>query len=308
LQKEAISFFIVDKKESVAYPEHAILADVRSLEKLREMVSGTDVIINLAAEHRDDVKPKSLYDEVNVGGAKNVCQVAREKEINTIVFTSSVAVYGFAPVGTDESGDLRPFNDYGRTKMEAELVYRNWQVEEPQRRKLVIVRPTVVFGERNRGNVYNLLKQMTSGRFVMIGKGENIKSLAYVENVAAFLKHSVTFPPGVHVCNYVDKPDFDMNRLVATVYQILGLRKPRLRIPFALGMVLAKAFDFASLLTEKSFAISSIRVKKFCSNSAFDTSVSATGFVPPVPILEGLKRTVSYEFLEHHVESLFYTE
>ena len=37
------------------------------------MLDGSDVVINLAAEHCDDVTPKSLYDDVNVTGAENVC-------------------------------------------------------------------------------------------------------------------------------------------------------------------------------------------------------------------------------------------
>ncbi len=163
----------------------------------RTLKSG-DVIISLAAEHRDDVTPKSLYYDVNVTGAENVCKVAEEKRINKIIFTSSVAVYGFALIGTDETGALNPFNEYGRTKMLAEEVYKKWQEKEHDKRTLVIIRPTVVFGEGNRGNVYNLLKQIASGRFVMVGNGKNVKSLAYVENVAAFIEYSLKF----HIAQY----------------------------------------------------------------------------------------------------------
>jgi nucleoside-diphosphate-sugar epimerase len=88
-----------------------------------------------------------------------------------IVFTSSVAVYGFAAPDTDEQGPLIPFNDYGRTKREAEEIYRDWLAGGKQR-MLTIVRPTVVFGPRNRGNVYNLLRQMASGRFAMGFRGK----------------------------------------------------------------------------------------------------------------------------------------
>jgi len=59
---------------------------------------------------------KKISQQFNVGGARNLCTVAHEKNIRTIVFTSTVAVYGFAPIGTDESGKIAPFNDYGRTK------------------------------------------------------------------------------------------------------------------------------------------------------------------------------------------------
>ena len=75
-----------------------------------------DTIINLAAVHRDDIKPITKYDEVNVEGAKNVCEMAKKYGIKKIIFTSSVAIYGFAPPNTNESGEANYFNDYGRTK------------------------------------------------------------------------------------------------------------------------------------------------------------------------------------------------
>ena len=120
-------------------------------------------------------------------GAQILCRVCEEKGINKIVFTSSVAVYGFAPSGTGEDGRINPFNEYGRTKALAEDVYRDWRRRDPDNRSLIIVRPTVVFGEGNRGNVYNLLNQINSGTFAMIGSGNNKKSMAYVDNLSAFL-------------------------------------------------------------------------------------------------------------------------
>ena len=283
---------------------------MRSVEALRLALDKDAVIVNLAAEHRDDVRPLSLYDEVNVQGARNICTVAREKSINTIVFTSSVAVYGFAPIGTDESGTIAPFNDYGRTKFEAEQVFKAWQSEEPSNRTLVIVRPTVVFGEQNRGNVYNLLRQIASGRFVMVGDGQNRKSMAYVENVAAFLEYALTFKPGIHVYNYIDKPDFDMNTLVCTVNQMLGKSEGiSFRLPHAVGFMIGKAFDLAATVTGKRFAISAIRVKKFCANSVYNTALEKLGFVPPWPLTKALERTVRHEFLESHEhEKVFFTE
>ena len=216
-------FYIIDKKQSLTFPDKTFLCDVRDSEGLKEAIKG-DIIINLAAEHRDDVRPKSLYWEVNVKGAENVCRVAEEKGIDKIVFTSSVAVYGFTYKETFEDGKLHPFNDYGVTKLEAEKVYIKWQKKDPLKRTLVIIRPTVVFGEGNRGNVYNLLNQIANGTFIMIGNGKNLKSMAYVENVAAFIEYSLSFGPGVHIYNYVDKPDFDMNTLVKTIYSELNKR------------------------------------------------------------------------------------
>jgi len=264
----------------------------------------------LAAEHRDDVSPVSLYQDVNVTGAVNVCNAARKKNVNTIVFTSSVAVYGFAHIGTSELGKIAPFNEYGRTKYEAEQVYKAWQAESPTERTLVIVRPTVVFGEGNRGNVFNLLKQIASGKFVMVGAGQNRKSMAYVENVAAFLEHALTFTPGLHMYNYIDKPDFTMNALVSNVNQLLGMSsRIKIRLPYLLGLMIGNGFDLVAKITGRKFPISAIRVKKFCANSVYESSIAETDFVPPVPLMEAIKRTVMYEFIEDHSsEPLFFSE
>ena len=221
-----------------------------------------------------------------------------------------MAVYGFAPIGTDESGAINPYNDYGRTKHEAELVFKGWQAEDPDVRSLVIIRPTVVFGEKNRGNVYNLLRQIASRKFVMVGHGENRKSMAYVENIAAFVEFSLKFKPGVHVYNFIDKPDFTMNNLVLTVNRILGRpEKIWLRLPYVLGYLAGKGFDFIAAITGKPFTISSIRVKKFCANSVYNTSIDKTGFVPLVSMEQALAQTIRYEFIESHdSEDVFYTE
>jgi nucleoside-diphosphate-sugar epimerase len=305
-----VSVKIIDKSPSKLFSEFAVQGDVRSLDQLRQTISEQSVIVNLAAEHRDDVRPLSLYNDVNVGGARNICAIASEKNVRTIIFTSSVAVYGFAPVETDEMGEISPFNDYGHTKYEAERVFKAWQAEAPVERTLVIIRPTVVFGEQNRGNVYNLLRQIASGKFVMVGHGENRKSLAYVENVAAFIEYSMSFKPGVHIYNYIDKPDFTMNILVINVNRILGRsEKIRFRLPYSLGFFIGKVFDVIAALTCKQFAISSIRIKKFCANSVYSTAIDQTGFVPPVPLEKALSQTVRHEFIEKHDhEPLYFSE
>ena len=278
--------------------DKSIYLDVEDIDSL-DKLAGVRTIINLAAVHRDDARPLSRYDDVNVQGAVNVCEAASKHGINKIIFTSSVAIYGFAPADTDESGEPNYFNDYGRTKYLAEQVYKAWQLEDPESRSLVIVRPTVIFGEGNRGNVYNLLKQIASGRFAMFGDGKNWKSMAYVENVAAFLEYSLSFNPGLHIYNYIDKPDFDMNSLVSEARKTLfGKNNVGLRLPAFLGMTIGYLADAVAKVTGKTLPVSSIRVKKFMGTTQFSSSVSESGFVPPVSLDEGLARTLRYEFME----------
>ena len=278
--------------------DNIIYLDVED-EKSLEQLDGFESIVNLAAIHRDDVRPLTRYNDVNVQGAINVCEAAKKYNIVKIVFTSSVAIYGFAPADTDESGPPNYFNDYGRTKLLAERVYKEWQAEDPDKRTLVIIRPTVVFGEGNRGNVYNLLRQIASRRFVMFGDGKNKKSMAYVENVAAFLEYSLSFKPGLHIYNYIDKPDLDMNTLISGARKTLfGKNNVGLRLPAFLGMAIGYFADIVAKVTGKTLPVSSIRVKKFMGTTQFASSVSETGFVPPVSLEEGLARTLRYEFLE----------
>lgn len=312
LTKSNYSFSIIDKdiKKIVGNSHNIFECNINEPEKLIHLIDENSVIINLAAEHRDDVEPKSLYYQTNVNGAHHICQLARKRNVNKIIFTSSVAVYGFAPIGTDELGKIAPFNDYGITKWEAEKVYIDWQAEDPLIRSIVIVRPTVVFGEQNRGNVFNLLRQIASGRFVMVGDGKNRKSMAYVENVVAFLEYALDFKPGVHIYNYIDKPDFTMNALIAHVNSILGRSaKIKFRLPFFIGLLIGCGFDLIAKLSGKKFPISAIRVKKFCANSVYESAIDSTGFIPPVPLLEAIEKTVRYEFIEDHpTDKVYYSE
>jgi len=293
------SIFDIDQSKLLENMMYLDVEDPESLDKIR----GATCIINLAAVHRDDVRPLSRYDDVNVQGAVNVCDAARKYGINNIIFTSSVAIYGFAPADTDESGEPNYFNDYGRTKYLAEQLYKEWQADDPDNRTLVIVRPTVIFGEGNRGNVYNLLKQIAAGRFVMFGNGKNTKSMAYVENVSAFLEHSLSFEPGLHIYNYIDKPDFDMNTLISAARKTLfGKTNVGLRLPGFVGIALGYVADFAAMIMRKPLPLSSIRVKKFMGTTQFSSSVSDTSFVPPVSLEEGLARTLRYEFIEDNLD------
>jgi len=299
---------IADKNDSRAYPNLRVYADVREPDILESALAGSDIVINLAAEHRDDVTPKSLYDKVNVVGAENVCAACTKLGIKKIIFTSSVAVYGFAPIGTDETGAINYFNDYGRTKWLAEEKYRAWLASDATN-SLTIIRPTVIFGEQNRGNVYNLLRQIADGKFPMVGNGTNVKSMAYVENVAAFIEYCLNNPAGEHLFNYIDKPDFDMNTLVGAIRRILGKKGMPPRIPYPIAYFGGLCFDLLAKILHRKFPVSSLRVKKFCANTMFESNaIKHTSFIPPVSLIQGLEKTIHYEFIDKNSGEVFFTE
>lgn len=290
----------IDKNQSVYYSEITTLQNILEDGLIDSIPSYTKTIVLLAAEHRDDVSPTSLYYDVNVEGTRNVLSAIDNLGIKNIVFTSSVAVFGLNKTNPDESYSVDPFNHYGKSKWQAEAVLREWFNKDPENCSLTIIRPTVIFGERNRGNVYNLLKQIASGKFMMVGKGTNKKSMAYVGNVAAFIKFCIeTQKPGYRLFNYVDKPDFNMNELVARVETSLERKLPAVRLPYWLGYLGGLSFDLLAKLTGKKFLVSTVRVEKFCATTQFDaTTAHNSGFKAPFTLSEGLHRTLHYEFMD----------
>jgi len=287
----------LDKNESPFFRNITALEDIRNLSSTSFKKNYSHLVL-LAAEHKDNVSPASLYYDVNVNGTQKVLDKMDEHGIKNLIFTSSVAVYGLNKVNPNELHPVDPFNHYGKSKWEAEKIIKKWYERDPESKSVTIIRPTVIFGERNRGNVYNLLKQISSGRFLMIGKGINKKSMAYVGNVVAFIKERIERgEPGYYVFNYADKPDFSMTELSEVIEEKMKLSIPKTRIPFWLGMLIGYGFDIISKILRKEFSISSIRVKKFCATTQFDASKAHSVFKAPYSLKEGLNKTLEYEFL-----------
>lgn len=307
LKQSDFDLLNIDKQHSHFFPHLTVIEDVRNKEKLTELLKGTDAVILLAAEHRDDVTPITKYYDVNVGGMQNTLAAMEANCVRRIIFTSSVAVYGLNKKNPDESHPKDPFNHYGKSKWLAEMELEKWYQQHPDW-NINILRPTVIFGERNRGNVYNLLRQISGGHFLMVGKGENKKSMAYVGNIVAFIKFLIEYKgEGYNVYNYVDKPDFTMNELVEHVSKVLKKNIPATHYPYWLGMLGGYGFDLLAWISRKKLTISSVRVKKFCATTQFDASkVAASGFQAPYTLGEGLARTLEFEFVHPRKDDIVF--
>lgn len=312
LAEEASQYEVknIDLQPSHFFNDVTVIGDVRNQQQMDEGLKGADVVVLLAAQHRDDISPVSLYYDTNVGGMEVTLKAMEKNGCKRIVFFSSVAVYGLNKKNPDENHPADPFNHYGKSKWQAEQVLHQWYESHPDW-NINIIRPTVVFGERNRGNVYNLLKQISSGKFLMVGKGRNKKSMAYVGNIVAFVKFLIdNVSDGYNVYNYIDKPDNDMNQLVAHVSNVLGKHIPATHFPYWLGMLGGYGFDMLAKITGKKMTVSSVRVKKFCATTEFDaTKVHTSGFHAPYTLDEGLARTLEFEFVHPRTDDItFKTE
>lgn len=294
LVQAGLPFEIIDLVPSHSFPQMSRLADIRDSSALAGALSG-QVIVHLAAAHRDDLPDPTEYQRTNVEGTRNICDLAALRGIGQIVFTSSVAVYGAAAPQTDETGPVAPTTPYGHSKAQAEEALRDWQTTTGG--ALTIIRPSVVFGEGNRGNVHRLLAQIAANDFVMVGSGENAKSMAYVGNVAAFLLECLGHKTPLTLCNYADGPDMTMAELVAYArQQLLGRAGTGPRISYGLAMQLGRLADRLAKLTGRGQPVNTARIEKFCAETTFANAAVQPRFEPQFTLKEGLDRMIAAEF------------
>lgn len=311
ITKEEFSIKNLDKTESLFHPELTTIGDIRNIRDIHNIMRDVETVVLLAAEHRDDISPTTIYYDVNSKGTENVLKIMDEFGVKNIIFTSTVAIYGLNKKNPNEFCPPDPFNHYGKSKWEAEQLLKNWYKKDPKEKSLYIIRPTVVFGERNRGNVYALLKFIASGKFIMVGKGENIKSLAYVGNIAAFLKFLLKdSSTSYKIYNYADKPDFKISEIVDFVKKNLNMKCQSLYIPYWFGLLGGYTVDLLNRTRIKKIPISSIRIKKFCSTTQFDTKrLDGCGFKRPYTLAEGLEKTIKFELIDKINDgNYFYSE
>lgn len=280
-----------------------VRSDIRDRVGLRRAMTGCDAVLHLAAAHHDFGIAERTFFDVNVGGAEAVCQAMDDQGITLGCFYSSVAVYGSAPPPHHEEAAVAPLAAYGCSKLAGETVFRRWS-ERGGGRCCLVMRPTATIGARHFANMYSLIRQIDSGRFLPVGDGRNAKSLAYVGNlvqatIALWLEGTSRRQP-FDVFNYIDKPDLTSAEIVATIHQALGRRLPRMRVPYPLAMTLAFPFDLAIGVTGRNLPISGERIRKLATaETRFEAEkISATGFQPGVSLKGGLTRMVEWYLAE----------
>lgn len=163
--------------EGVTYVE----ADVRDLSGFT-IEGPVATIYNLAAVHTTPGHPTHEYYETNIAGATQITALARRIGCVDIVFTSSISVYGPSEEAKTEATSPAPESAYGWSKWLAEGIHRAW-LDEANERRLLIVRPAVIFGAGEGGNFTRLATLLKNGLFVFPGRRDTIKACFYVEDL-----------------------------------------------------------------------------------------------------------------------------
>ena len=249
-------------------------------------------VIHLAAVHFDF--QKSFY-ETNVNGTRNVLDwISKQKGITNYVFFSSVATYGETINEKDENAPQEPYNDYGKSKLEAEKTIIKW-VEENQNIKVTIVRPAVVFGQYNFGNVFNFLRQIQSGLFAVIGNGKNIKSIAYAPNLVNSVIYVINnISSNLFIYNYSDYPQLSIMEQSNLLSELSEKRKP-LKVPLILTKLITIPIDIFEKILGKDLKLNSMRVKKFTVPTHFNSDlIRRKGFNQEYSIVEAFKKTLQW--------------
>jgi nucleoside-diphosphate-sugar epimerase len=215
----------------------AVKADVRDYRQLQVASDAFDVMVNLAAIHREPGHEKEEYFETNVSGARNICQLAEEVGCGEIIFTSSISVYGIHDRPADENSTPVPKMPYGQSKLEAEDIHRDWANRVGG--KLSIIRPGVVFGRGEEGNVSRLVSEMLKRDRAIRIHPDQVKAGIYIEELLSiihWLRTQDPGPPGFHLVNGVTETPITFNAYGRALDLVKNLRKQ----PFTAPEVLLK--------------------------------------------------------------------
>lgn len=300
LRQKRFSVIGLDRK---SYPNTVdsldgfIQGDLRDETVLKRIPDDIDMVCHLAAAKDDWGLSDNEYFDDNVTATRKLLEFGSARGIKNWFFYSSVAVLGYSVQALSESAPLAPQGAYGESKAAGEKLFRELAEKESSAR-ITILRPSVVFGPDNppNTNVYRLIDSIQKNRFIMVGKGDAIKTTSYIENlVGATLFLIERMSEGVQTFIYVDEPKLSTASMVDQICGLLHKRPPKWSIPLGIAVSLAHVADIAAAVTRRDLPITSARIKKFCRPTNFDaTSLRNLGFKQPVPIEGALRRTVQW--------------
>jgi len=266
-------------------------------------ISNKNVIYNLAAVHKTPGHEYHEYFQTNVNGAENICNFARKNNINTIVFTSSIAPYGTWEDEKTEKSLPLPTSAYGSSKLVAEEIHKRWQAENPKERKLIIVRPGVVFGQNEGGNFTRLYRSMKSGRFLFPGRKDTKKAAVYVKDlVRLMVEMAEKVKPGVHLYNTVYTPIHSIEEICKTMAKVTGIKEPKITVPFGVLKIASSTICGIGKLIGKSFdGIHPDRVKKLM----ISTNINGEKLHQAYPLKFSLEEAIEDWFNDCNKEGLY---
>lgn len=286
-------------------------ADITNYENLAklEKLGEIDAVIHAAGlAHQFGKIDKPKFDAVNVEGTKNVARLADVLRVRQFLLISSTAIYGIKKASDgsnektkiiiDENTDCQPQTLYAESKLEAERAAI--KICEKKKIALTILRLAPVIGEGNVGNAARLVSAIDNGRFVWIGKGENLKTLIYKTDVArACIKILTAKNDATEIFNVAAEP-ISMKELVGQIANHLDKKIPRFSIPTSFLNFL----NFLKIVFQLNTKLDGLKkidkisetVEKWLSDDIYAAKKieKVYGFQPKFSIAEAIKRQVTW--------------
>lgn len=224
------------------------------------------LIANLAAVHREPGHEDFEYYETNLLGAENVCAWADEVSCNELIFTSSISPYGPSEQQKDEYSLPVPVTAYGGSKLVAEKIHQTWLAGDKENRHLVIVRPGVVFGPGEGGNVSRLIKAVLKRYFFYMGNRGTRKAGTYVKELCAamcwVLKRQKDQALHFSLFNMSMNPGPSIQEYVEAVCKVAGVKRMVPGIPYLLLLTAAYGIDLIARPLGIKHPFSPVRIRK----------------------------------------------
>lgn len=247
---------IVEEIEGVKY----IRTDVRKPIEFEFVPTDNDIIFNLAAVHRTPGHLDYEYFETNILGSENVTAFAEKNNISKILFTSSIAPYGAAEQLKIETTLPTPNTPYGISKLVAEKIHEKWQAKN-SKRELTILRPGIVYGKGEHGNMTRLYKGQKKHYFFYAGRRDTIKACIYVKELVQFIKYRMidnSFP-GTDIYNCTYEPAYNIQQICNAIQKATNMKR---HIPLVPSWLLIPAAYILGPIGGKKIGIHPARVKK----------------------------------------------
>lgn len=239
-----------------------------------------DYILHLAAETHVD---NSLFDplpfiESNINGTFNLLEATRRIQPERFMLLSTDEVFGPAPDGYDFKEDdvHRPSNPYSAAKSAAESLAYGWMISFNV--PFFGVRGMNMYGERQHGEKYIPLciKRISEGEEVLVhGNQEVIGSRKWL--------HARNMASGIQFL--LDSPWHDVK---GQWFHIAGDERDNLEIAHLISAMLDKPLRYRLL------DFHSARPGHDRRYALDDSKIRSLGWVPPVPFMESLQRTVEW--------------
>ncbi|MBW8242647.1 NAD(P)-dependent oxidoreductase [Muricauda oceani] len=227
-------------------------------------------IFNFAAIHREPGHDFREYFDTNVPGAKNVVEFAEKIGVKNIFFTSSIAPYGRSEDQRTENSSLYPETAYGISKALAEEIHQKWLATDKSKR-LIIVRPSVIFGPNDPGNVYRMISSLKKGTFILPNGGNIVKAYGYVYGLIDSILFTIKKQERLILYNYAESALEPLNKMVKIAKEELEINKPVLKLPVPLLVLIAFCVQVMFRIIGKKTDIHPVRVKK----AGFPTNIKS---------------------------------